>query len=52
MQLICVAFLASEDIGDGFNDNLDIEEETPVFDVPNIFLDAFFQHPKFGGFTS
>ena len=52
MQLIRVAFLASEDVGDGFDDDLDVEEETPVFDVPDIFLYAFFHHPEFGSFTS
>ena len=52
MQLIRVAFLASEGVGDSFEDNLEVEEETPVFDVPDVFLDAFFHHPEFGSFTS
>ena len=47
MWLIRVAFLASEDIGDGLDDNLEIEEETPVFYVPDVFLNAFFHHPEF-----
>ena len=47
MWLICVAFLASEDVGDGLDDNLEIKEETPVFYVPDVFLDAFFHHPEF-----
>jgi hypothetical protein len=50
--LVGVAGFASEDVSDGFDDNLDIEEEAPVFDVPDVFLDALFHHPEFGGFTS
>ena len=52
MQLIRVAFLASEGVGDSLEDNLEVEEETPVFYVPNVFLDALFHHPEFGSFTS
>ena len=52
MQLIRIAFLASEDVGDGFEDNLEVEEEAPVFYIPDVFLDAFFHHPEFGSFTS
>ena len=47
MQLIRVAFLASEGVGDSLEDNLEVEEEAPVFDVPDIFLYAFFHHPEF-----
>ena len=43
--LVGVAFLASEGVGDGFEDDLDIEEETPVFYIPDVFLDTFFHHP-------
>ena len=50
--LVGVASFASKDVGDGFDDDLDIEEEAPVFYVPDIFLYAFFHHPEFGGFTS
>ena len=52
LLLVGVAFLASKGIGDGFEDDLDVEEETPVFYVPDVFLDAFFHHPELGGFTS
>ena len=52
MQLIRVAFLASEGVSDGFDYDLDVEEETPVFNIPDVFLDAFFHHPEFGSFTS
>ncbi len=51
-ELVGVAGFASEDVGDGFDDNLDIEEEAPIFDVPDVFLDALFHHPELGGFTS
>ena len=43
--LVGVAFLASEGVGDGFKDNLDVEKETPVFYIPDVFLDTFFHHP-------
>ena len=45
--LVGVAGFASEDVSDGLDDDLDIEEEAPVFDVPDILLDALFHHPKF-----
>ena len=50
--LVGVAFLASEDISDGLDDDLDVEEETPVLYIPDVLLDAFFHHPELGGFTS
>lgn len=52
MQLIRVAFLASEGVGDGFEYDLEVEEEAPVLYIPDVFLDAFFHHPEFGSFTS
>lgn len=52
LLLVGIAFLASEGVGDGFEDDLDVEEETPVFYIPDVFLDTFFHHPQFGGFTS
>ena len=50
--LVGVAGFASEDVSDGFEDDLDVEKETPVFYVPDVFLDTFFHHPELRGFTS
>ena len=50
--LVCIAGFASEDVSDGLDDDLGVEEKTPVFYVPDVLLDAFFHHPEFRGFTS
>ena len=36
----------------GLEDNLDIEPERPVLDIPNVFLYAFLHLPQFLGLTT
>ena len=47
-----VGFAVGYDEGDGGLENdFDVEPESPVFDIPNVFLDALLHFPNFLGFA-
>ena len=50
--LVSISFLLPHPVEDGHEDNLDVQHESPVLYIPNVFLDTLLHHPSLWSFTS